>query len=260
MFGVSVAHRRRVRYTVAASENDHSMIDAAQSAEPGYDYTKRAGAAGGVVVCILDDAVIIGTDAGVQTPSFRTGGGWGPGWMGIVKVLAGNSARVQGRGGQGGRGAADWDSGGGGGGGAGTSVGLGGDSQFGADGDDGTATAGGNGAPGSSASSGSRLSYPGGGGWHCFDVADDDFELWLQPELGATLEAWAGGGGGGGGSGEPGPYQGGNGGGPGQPGQDGSEDSAGAGAGGVAGYLLWTFSDGSLHEDTNQGTIDSRGQ
>jgi len=260
MFGMSVAHRRRVRYTVSASENDHSMIDAAQSAEPGYDYTKRAGAAGGVVVCILADGVIIGTDAGVQTPSFRTGAGWGPGWMGIVKVLAGNSARVQGRGGNGGRGQNSFDSGGGGGGGCGTTGGVGGDGGFGTDGGPGTSEAGGVGGFGHGAAGSSRDALDGGPGWACFDVADEDFELWLQPEATATLEAWAGGGGGGGGSGQTGPYDGGNGGSAGQTGQDGDEGSAGAGVGGVPGYLLWSFSDGTLHEDTSQGTIDSRGQ
>lgn len=211
---------------------------------------------------------------------------FGEAWRVRIKVLGTDSARIQGAGGSGGPGQSPGghpDSGGGGGGGAGSIVGPGGiganqpDPDAGDDGDDGTSTAGGlGGFAGTEDASIPVTDASGLNGTRALssftifpDQEDPDLEpfqnvqLFINPDVGATIEIWGGGGGGGGDNGfaEPGVDRAGSGGGPGLDGGPGNFPNSFPGKQG-RGLSLFEGSTGSTSAGlpfNGPGTLDILG-
>lgn len=215
----------------------------------------------GHVNVTISNGVIIGSTS-TSTAAFLSGSGWGTGWTVDILVPSG-SARIQGKGGNGGTGAdrftfaeGNCDFGGdmgGGGGGAGTTVGSGASNGGGA----GTATSGG--AGGAASTSGNcapaNNSVAGGSGGNALEATSGGPSLFLRPSVGATLEVWGGGGGGGGAGGAGSPTAGAGGG----PGLDGAAGGGANGKPGGANGLAYSTPGAATITESGPGTIDDRG-
>lgn len=256
-----------IEVTINSSQNDTNAFTAADAVgDP------SANVGNGEVHVFLGSGVTLGASA-TSTYGLRAGTGWGNGWKKVrVFVLAG-TARIQGKGGNGGNGilqiSAGSGQGGGGGGGAGTAVGTGGTAGAGATaGSPGSATAGGGGGAGALAGGFINLSAGNGqtgGGAILAESGANVPDIDLEPAIGATLQYWAGAGGGGGGGANTGAGvgSGGNGGGPGLAGAagtggNGNGGATGPGTGGAPGPKITTPGTATINE-VGPGTIDARG-
>lgn len=246
------AAARSVGLSIGVSTNNYDVAAAVAAAGRSIAQT------GLNVVISIANGVIVGSTS-TSVAALRTNSGWGAGPPVRIIVPSG-SARIQGRGGNGGSGLQRGTTGdspcdtpgglrGGGGGGAGTNGGTGGSASGGA----GTASGGGSG--GTNAPSGTcnyALETTGGTGGPAIEATSGGPSIVLEPASGATLEVWGGGGGGGGSN-----TAGGAGGAGGGPGLDGANAASGN-PGGAHGKAYSTPGAATITE-AGAGTIDDRG-
>jgi len=259
-----------VNLAITSSTNDYNICTAVQSTG-----VNPATTPSGVVTITISNSVIVGSTSS-STPAMQTGdcgSSWQSGWTVTIVVAGTDSARIEGRGGDGGTAGctvafSSIGAGGGGGGGAGTqggSGGIGGSEVCGFTpvgseaGTDGTATTGGSGGTHRNGSESGMFAFnPGDGddGGDALEATDGGPDISLAPESGATLEVWGGGGGGGGGTqGIPAS----DGGAGGNYGQNGTAGSGGAPGSGGSNGLAYSEPGSASVVEVGPGTIDAVG-